>query len=94
MRLLQRIVLRSVGVLAIATTGLFVAHRLTRPATTLPVHGATLPEHQAILAAEPPKPVGWVFGRVMGVPGAVQPILSGSGSLGGRVCPPQIRAGN
>ena len=43
-----------------------------------------VPPHEAVVATEIQKPVGWVFGRLIGVPGADQPLLTSSGTFGGR----------
>ena len=42
------------------------------------------PARERVFSTEPQKPVGWVFGRVMGVPGADRPLIPVSGSFGGR----------
>ncbi|MBC8351862.1 MAG: hypothetical protein H8E66_07725 [Planctomycetes bacterium] len=40
------------------------------------------------LPSQSQQPVGWVFGRMAGVPGADRPLTSASGSLGGNASLP------
>ncbi len=77
MRLLYRVVLGAVlASTMFAATFCFLgdSEPIATPAST----------NEAVLPTEAPQPVGWVFGRVMGVPGAERPLMSGSGSYGGR----------
>ncbi len=43
--------------------------------------------------SEHTQPVGWVFGRLIGFPGADKPLLPQSGSMGGLVHQPQPLGG-
>ena len=78
MRLQNRVILGAAFLSAIISAALVLSTSLSRQPTT------PAPTSEGVFHTEPQKPVGWVFGRVMGVPGADRPLMSASGSLGGR----------
>ena len=45
----------------------------------------SLATDQVALPGEQAQPVGWVFGRMIGFPGADKPLMPQSGSMGGQV---------
>jgi hypothetical protein len=78
MRLQNRVILGAAFLSAVISAALVLSTSFSgRPATPVPTS-------EGVFGIEPREPVGWVFGRVMGVPGADRPLMSASGSLGGR----------
>ena len=78
MRPQNRLILGAAFLSAVISAAFVLSTSLSRrPATPAPTS-------EGVFNPEPRKPVGWVFGRVMGVPGADRPLMSASGSLGGR----------
>lgn len=77
MRLLYRVVLGA----GLALTSFAVVCFPTRHSERAATPAST---KELVPPTEPAQPVGWVFGRVMGVSGADRPLMSASGSYGGR----------
>ena len=83
MRLRSRVLWSLTAATAIVAA-VALATVLSRP-TVKPV-----PVNADLTATESPKPVGWVFGRVVGFPGADRPLLPASGSFRGQVNPSSL----
>jgi hypothetical protein len=86
MRLLYRVVLGAGLALTLFAVVRFPTRRSERAATPASTD-------EPVLSTEPTQPVGWVFGRVMGVSGAERPLMSASGSYGGRPSMPATGGG-
>lgn len=55
------------------------------PRTAVKETPQSLASDHVSLVSEQTQPVGWVFGRLIGFPGADKPLMPQSGSMGGQV---------
>jgi hypothetical protein len=68
---------------AVAFLGILIGTATSR--TAVRTTRKSLATDRVSLPSEQTQPVGWVFGRLIGFPGADKPLMPQSGSIGGQV---------
>lgn len=81
------------GLIGGAVTLLAIMVGTAIPRTAVKETPQSLASDHVSLVSEQTQPVGWVFGRLIGFPGADRPLLPQSGSMGGSVHQPQPLSG-